>query len=334
MKKSKSEMTVKLKTQVDNLSEEFDSDGVFFRVCSFLYDDFETTDSLMDSQYICILANRGEFEKEKKFFDMAREDSIEEKAYISFLKSKKVKDDHEGIVYCLEHFEDIPLFITASEQDAMYTQWISTQKILNEKGKELAAHFLPKFRCRNLRMYVDYTGAEGEQVRKVLPFNLYSLNDYTNETPTSSDMNQSYAFVYYNKTKAQYALNSDIVQDTSTMVNIGFFAYNIMIQMAVGGVVVALGSSGKDKPIHYNNRQFWHLKNKLDKQGICCINVNELTSDNVKKNIVIVEMVSEVERLRNTCRAISKRFPGSNISYISFYNELTKNQLNAIKERK
>ena len=332
--KDHGKLTAKLKSMNAQLAEQYDQNGIFQRVCSFHYADFETIGSWTDSQYIFILAHQEDFEKEKKFFEMAKEESLEEKAYMSFLRSKKLTDDHEGIVYCLEHFEEIPLFVSASEQDAKFIQWISTQKVMNEKGKELAAHFLPKFRCRNLRMYVDYKGVNGEQVRKVLPFYLYSMYDYTKEVPTTDDMIQSYAFVYYNKNNALKALQSDIIQDTSIIVNISFFAYNIMIQMAVGGVIVALGSSGKDKPIPYNNRHFFHLKRKLDQQGIDCVNVNELTNENVKKNIVIVEMVTEVERLRNTCRAISKRFPGSNLAYISFYNELTKNQLNAIKEKK
>ena len=330
----RSKLTAKLRSMIDQLAEAFSQNGIFQRVCSFHYADFETIESLADSQYIYILVHQEDFEKEKKFFEMAKEESIEEKAYKSYLNSKKLTDNHEGILYCLEHFEEIPLFVSASEQDAKFVQWISTQKVLNEKSRELAAHFLPKFRCRNLRMYIDYKGATGEQVRKVLPFNLYSMSDYTNEVPTPDDMRQSYAFVYYIKRNAQKALKSEIIQDTTTMVNIGFFVYNIMIQMAVGGVTVALGSSGKDTPKAYNNRHFFHLIKKLEQQGISCVNVNELTNENVKKNIVIVEMVSEVERLRRICRAISKRFPGSNLTYISFYNELTKNQLNAIKERK
>ena len=217
-------------------------------------------------------------------------------------------------------------------QDAKYTEWINAQKVLNDKGKQLAAHYLPQFRCRYLRTYINHIGVDGKQVRKVLPFNLFSQFDYTNEIPTSEDLKQPYAFVYYNKTKAQNALNITINQETTIMANLAFLAFNIKNQMVTGGVVVALGTSGMDDPVLFNQIKFWKLKRKLDGQGILCVNVNELTKVNVKKNIVVVEMVSKIERLRNTCMAISKRFPGTNIAYVSFYNELTKNQLNTLKE--
>ncbi len=325
-------LTAKLQFMVYDLEDKFRQNGIFQRVCSFYYAGFETVESLTDSQRIFILAHQEDFEMEKHFFELAKEESIEENAYISFLKHKKLLNNHEGIVYCLEHFDEIPPFISASVQDAKYTEWINAQKVLNDKGKQLAAHYLPQFRCRYLRTYINHIGVDGKQVRKVLPFNLFSQFDYTNEIPTSEDLKQPYAFVYYNKTKAQNALNITINQETTIMANLAFLAFNIKNQMVTGGVVVALGTSGMDDPVLFNQIKFWKLKRKLDGQGILCVNVNELTKVNVKKNIVVVEMVSKIERLRNTCMAISKRFPGTNIAYVSFYNELTKNQLNTLKE--
>ena len=104
--------------------------------------------------------------------------------------------------------------------------------------------------------------------------------------------------------------------------------------MAVGGVIVVLGTSGADDVKKYNDYHFWFLKEELEKYNIECVNYNELDQDNIKRHVVVVEMVSEVERLRETCRGLSRSFPGSTISYISFYSELTKNQLANIKVEK
>lgn len=334
LSKDHSEISKKLKSIVDGLLEEYNANGIFARVYNYLYDDDISTDSLTDAQYINIIAHKCDLEKEKQFFELISQDFGCESSYKTFLKSKDLQDDHKGILYCLEHFVELQVFSMAYEETAQFQQWINTQRNLNEKGCNLAKSYLPDFTCRVLRMYIETTNVNGEQIRKVLPFNHYTLHDFTYESRSISDLRASYAYVFYNKEKAEKAKHSIVTCDYATLTELSDFVFNIMAQMAVGGVIVVLGTSGADDVKKYNDYHFWFLKEELEKYNIECVNYNELDQDNIKRHVVVVEMVSEVERLRETCRGLSRSFPGSTISYISFYSELTKNQLANIKVEK
>lgn len=330
--KKHSEMTKRLRSLVDELISDYNSNGIFERVCRSLYTSFKLTDSLPDSQYINILAHKSYMEKEKKFFELIGQESCDESAYKSFLKTKEFEDNHEAVIYGLEHFVEFKIYMIAHEKYAQSQLWINIQKSINDIGKKLADNLLPDFRCRTLKMYIDTIDINSEQTKKVLPFNHYSQHDYTYEEKTIERTSTSY--VYYNKHTAMDAKNSIITCSQNTINNISQFVFNLMDQSNDGGVSVVLGTSGADDVERYNNFHFWSLRNRMIKHGINCTNLVDLDSCIIKKHIIVVEMVSEVERLRDTCRGLSKKFPGSTISYISLYNELTKVQLTKITEGK
>ena len=331
LSKDHSEISKKLKSIVDGLLEEYSANGIFSRVYNYLYDDDKSTDSLTDAQYINIIAHRSDFEKEKQFFELISQDTGCESSYKTFLNTKDLHDEHEGILYCLEHFVELQVFSMAYGKTTQFQEWINTQKALNEKGSNLAKNYLPDFTCRILRMYVETIDVNGAPTKKVLPFNHYTQQDFTYESRSSSDIRASYAYVFYNKEKADKAKNSIVTCDYATLTRLSGFVFNIMAQMAVGGAIVVLGTSGAYDEQKYNDYHFWFLKDELKKHNIECVRLSELDNNNIKRHIVVVGMVSEVERLRETCRGLAKNFPGSTISYISFYSELTKNQLANIK---
>ncbi len=330
--KKHSEMTKRLRSLVDELISDYNSNGIFERVCRSLYTDFELTDSLPDSQYINILAHKSDMEKEKKFFELIGQESCDESAYKSFLKTKELEDNHEGVVYGLEHFVELQIYMTAQEKHLQSLLWINIQKTINDTGKTLAENFLQDFRCRTLKMFIDAIDINGELTKKVLPFNHYSQHDYTYEEETVKRTRVSY--VYRNKHSAMGVKNSIFTISQNTLDNISQFVFNLTDQSNDGGAIVVLGTSGADDIVRYNNFHFWSLRNIMIKHGINCINLVDLDRCNIKKHIIVVEMVSEVERLRDTCRGLSKKFPGSTISYISIYNELTKDQLIKLIEGK
>lgn len=332
LSKKHSDISNKLKRIVDDLSNKYSSNGILARVYNYLYDECISTDALSDAQYINIIAHKCEFEKEKQFFDLINKVLKTGSSYKSFLRSKDLKEDHNGILYCFNHFVDLQIYTMSYKETTQFQQWLSLQKKVNERGASLAYHILPEFRCRTLRMYVNTIGINGEQIRKVLPFNHYTQNDYTCENNTPYDLKATYAYLYYNKDKAEKAKNFVVTCDRATLTNICRFVFNIMVQMADGGTIVVFGSSGAEDIENYNDYQFDFLKEELKSHNIECVNVSELNHGNVKPHIIVVEMVSEVNRLRDTCRELAQDFPGSTISYISFYSELTKVQLANIKQ--
>lgn len=326
-----SELTSKLQTLVEKLSVDFESNGIFMRVMKSMYPSLESTSSLTDSQSINILAHKCEMEKEKEFFELIKRDSYDEKKYKAFLKAKNYKDDHEGVIYCHDHYVEFQLFIMSYEKVIQFQQWIHTQETINEKSKTLASHILPGFVCHTLKMYVETIDVNGETMKKVLPFNHFCHQEFTYEEGTTVDLRAKYAYVYYNRFKAQNAKRSVITHDSSIMDQISQFVFNMMTQMAVGGIIVVLGTSDADNIKGYNNNHFGSLREKLNRYSIECVNIADLNKDNVKTHIIVLEMVSEVDRFRPTCKSLSKNYPGSTIIYISIYSELTKAQLTSIK---
>lgn len=326
------ELSAKLKTLVDNLSIDYNADEVFVRVCKSLYSNFTSTYSLTDAQYVNILAHKNELEKEKEFFAMLHHASGDASAYRSFLKDNSLVDNHSGILYCLEHFLELQLYMMSYQHIVRIQEWIDLQKVVNEKGAFLAGTHLSSFTCRTVKMYIDISDVN-DGVRKVLPFNHYSLKDYTYEELSTTEMGAHYSYVYYNKERAEEAMNSTITIGNHLLTNISTFVFNLMTQMAVGGVIVVLGTSGASDVERYNNYHFWSLKDKLDTHNIECVNLNQLNKNNIKKHVIIVEMVTEVERFRETCKSISQNYPGSTLSYISLYSELTRKQLAKIRDR-
>lgn len=323
------DMTSAIIGMSNTFTQMYAHDGINESVIEFLQDKYSVDEGTVNGALI-ILANKSEFYKEEAFYNKLKDIVTSDSLLLKYLSRNGHKKDHEGILYCDETFVTLQLYLNTHKQRLDTTHWFQQQTSFSKFSSQSAAKFT-NIKILYNRMYIDTVDENGLDIKKVLNFTHVVFKEFTYKNltfdiPSTSQYifsNGLLAVKYFNN---ELCISKDNQKETFDILEYIVYVYSRM----ESNLTVVLNTSkqkgnGVDEYLQFN-----YLAMLLHQHRIPYYNLNDIQKTEIPKSIVVVEAVSEVQVFRETCRLITRTFPGVPFSYVSVFNELTDKQYDSL----
>lgn len=307
----------------------YKDDGVFSRVSYYFIRYRIVIADISEKDFQILESHEEDFAKEKNIFAQIKSIPSGMEYYTQYISQNNEKNDHEGILSCFgKGLDDFKEFICIRKDIDDFNIWVNEQDEFNKKLESASYNSLKYFKHCFKRMYVN---KDGNSVKRLLTFIHYTYTQFTYEVPSFTDERMGYSSIYSNLSYVNSINSGRIRFPEAVITELGDYIEKVNVALD-HMLTVVWGSSSKDYPALFNNSYLGKLKGRLNKASIDNVDFRNMSNGLIKKNIIVVEVVSNVENFRSQCKAIAKRYSGHTIGYISLCNELTKNQVKNIKE--
>lgn len=324
-----SDIASSIKEMSNTFIKMYAHNGINESVIEFLQDKYNVDEGTVHEALV-ILANKSEFYKEEAFYNKLKNIVVSDSLLLKYLSKNGREKDHEGILYCDETFVTLQLYINTDKQRQDTMSWLQRQTNFSKYSAQSAANF-PNIKVLINRMYIDTMDENGLDTKKVLNFTHAVFKEFTYENltfqiPSASQYifsNGLLAVKYFNN---ELYMSNDNQKETFEILEYVVYLYSKM----ESNLAVILNTSKQESNGVDERLQFNYLAMLLQQHRIPLYNLNEIKKIDAPKSLVVVEAVSEVQEFRETCRLITRTFPGVLFSYVSLYNELTKKRYDCL----
>ena len=322
------DMTSAIIGMSNTFTQMYAHDGINESVIEFLQDKYSVDEGTVNEALV-ILANKTEFYKEEAFYDKIKNIDESDSLLIDYLNGDGREKDHEGILFCNDTFVSLQLFINTRKQRQKTMLWLQLQKKFNEYCLQSAYKILDA-RIPFVSMYITTTNETGLNTKKVLQFTHMYFNEFTYENLTFQISSAS-QYIFTNKFLAVKYLNSELdVYNEHLKETYETLDFIVNLYSKMDNNLVVIFNNSKLNSVGEKNRSNL-LSILLEEHIIPYYYIDDINNIEVPKSLIVVDDVSEVDEFRETCRVITRTFPGVVFSYVSLYSELTKHQFESLK---
>lgn len=314
-----------LKEKIDILKSkysEFNAYRLVRRILLLGFNDFTRL-----SKDIYILSREYVFEESFKTFSMIEQFPIRKKYFPLYLMSVETNDCLEKL-FLNHNFEDLDEY-AHNELQQSTGSWIENQNEFNENIIDISKSIIPELRHPRIATHVTIVNSDSIKESKRFSFVHFMLCEYVKNIDNISVGNMSPYTTYistesYRKMTCQFDISNQSI--TKKILN-----FLLTLKTKEGRyfyknppLVVVLGSSGFENERDFNKYHFKDIIDKLIQKNVPVVEYFDIDKIYVPKHIVVLELFTEVNTLKENCQKLLYKFPGVSICYLSIYNEMTK----------
>jgi hypothetical protein len=313
---------------ISDLQKRYHDHGIFPRVMRQLVSVSDYSHFTKEKVQL-VLFNVMEFEKEKQILDKVCSVPSREEHILEYLRNKHYIYDHRGVLEGLTNMADFDRFILIKEAPDNFNKWLEKQSRFNDACSNVASRIMGQFTSWTLRMYVDSFDEKGQAKKKVLSFLQFVRHGFMTSATGGVYTTLFKKFLFKNSVLALGELTDHAPCNSGDVVAvIGFITYLHSYYKQDLTVIFAPGRS--NKPKMFNREKLGVLIDTLEKNHIQYFDFDPKKMHDVRKYIVVVEVISDLKPMHEVCHSVARVYPYHPIGYISMYAELTNIQVKNI----
>lgn len=323
-----------VKNKVNALKSKYNEFNVYTLIRRILLLGFEDNSTL--SKDLFVLSKENVMEDCSKTFSLATQYPMKRIYLPIYLENISYRDESLNRLIVNHDLSVLDEFVH-DKLVSSTSLWIQYQNEFNIDVSGLIKSGFPEFRHPLVRTYVDVIDSFGIKKNEKLFFNHLMLREFIKESKGDTDSIAPYT-TYLSSANYRNEVRAFDASNPSTINKIYSLIHNLKINVAINifnksPFVVVLGTSGSETPKRFNEYHFNKLIKELRKKYITVVDLSDIDKIYLPKYIVVLELFTERDTFKKTCKKILYKFPGALISYLSVYNEMSEKRYEAYQDK-